>query len=585
MPDRQKTWISAFGFIILMFTAVAWASPVPDTGQNKCYGLSGVITCPSPGQALYGQDGNYAINTPTYTKLDGSGNVLPDSAMSWVMVRDDVTGLIWENKTNDGTIHAYNKTYTWYDPTDPNPGTPGNGTDTKYFIDTLNSASFGGYSDWRLPTVKELGTIVNYGIPSFSFNPMIHDGYFPYTAYASYWSSTTYASDISKAWLVLFVSGGVLEYNKNYAGHVRAVRGGQFEAVVIGSFDAVDSGSIDGGSTSAGGYTDNGDGTVTDTSTGLMWQQASYSNYMTWEQALAYCEGLNLGGNTDWRLPNAKELQSLVDYSHYNPAINTTYFPDTAASHYWSSTSNADGSNCEFGVHFNYGGVGGASLGKFGSIYYARAVRGGQNNSVISVSPISRAVAKDAGATTFSVSNTGTGIMQWTVEVTSGTWLSITSGASGSNSGTITCGFTANTSTSARTATIRVAATGATGSPVDVTVIQAGSSGALAASFPGSGLWIYNLDSATWTQITTTNPENMIYSGLTLYVDFGASYGLYKWDGASWAQLAPASPENMVTSGASLYVDFGASYGLYKWESSSWSQLTGSNPLIMVVSN
>ena len=93
---------------------------------------------------------------------------------------------------------------------------------------------------------------------------------------------------------------------------------------------------------------------------------------------------------------------------------------------------------------------------------------------VISVSPPSRDVAKDAGTTTFSVSNTGTGTMPWTAAVTpTSSWLTITSGTSGTDSGTINCSFPANTSTSTRTATIRVTATGATGSPVDVTVTQA----------------------------------------------------------------------------------------------------------------
>ncbi len=94
--------------------------------------------------------------------------------------------------------------------------------------------------------------------------------------------------------------------------------------------------------------------------------------------------------------------------------------------------------------------------------------------TVLSVSPTNQDVTTDAGTTTFSVSNTGTGTMPWTALVTSGvTWLSITSGASGTNSGTINCDFTTNTSSSARTATIRVTAIGATGSPVDVTVTQA----------------------------------------------------------------------------------------------------------------
>jgi len=93
---------------------------------------------------------------------------------------------------------------------------------------------------------------------------------------------------------------------------------------------------------------------------------------------------------------------------------------------------------------------------------------------VLSVTPSNQAVSKDAGTTTFSVSNTGTGTMPWTAAVTpASTWLTITSGASGTDSGTINCSFPANTSTSTRTATVRVTAPGATGSPKDVTVTQA----------------------------------------------------------------------------------------------------------------
>jgi len=106
----------------------------------------------------------------------------------------------------------------------------------------------------------------------------------------------------------------------------------------------------------------------------------------------------------------------------------------------------------------------------------------------------------------------------------------------------------------------------------------------LAASFASSGLWVYKLDSATWMQLASVNPENMIYSGSTLHVDFGA-LGLWRWDSsAAWFQLTSANPENMVASGSTLYANFGA-LGLYNWNGVAWSQLTGANPLIMVVSN
>jgi Concanavalin A-like lectin/glucanases superfamily/Viral BACON domain len=105
----------------------------------------------------------------------------------------------------------------------------------------------------------------------------------------------------------------------------------------------------------------------------------------------------------------------------------------------------------------------------------------------------------------------------------------------------------------------------------------------LAVSFASLGLWVYKSDSATWAQLSSVNPENMIYSGSTLYVDFGASHGLYRWDGTAWSQIASANPENMVTSGSTLYVDFGT-LGLYKWDGAVWSQLTSINPENMVAS-
>jgi hypothetical protein len=175
----KKTWASAFGFIVLIFATVTCAASAPDTGQTKCYNNSVEIACHSSGKPFYGQYANYNINPISYTKLDANGNALPVSASSWVMVKDNVTGLIWENKTTDGSIHDKRNKYTWYDPADPVPGSPGNGTDTKDFIDALNSARFGSYSDWRMPTIKEISTIVSYNIPLHV--QTINDTYFPNT--------------------------------------------------------------------------------------------------------------------------------------------------------------------------------------------------------------------------------------------------------------------------------------------------------------------------------------------------------------------------------------------------------------------
>ena len=224
---KKKELTGIFGCcVLLLFAAVALTAPVPDTGQTKCYDVAGnVITCPSPGQALYGQDANYTINPMSYTKLDG-------------MVKDNVTGLIWEAKTNMDGVQNYNdphdadNTYTWYD---SNPatnggyaGTPGEGTDTEDFINALNSAHFGGYSDWRLPTINELDSIVNNDIPYPGHpGPTINTTYFLNTVSSFYWSSTTYANYTSYAWGVYFDNGGDYGYDKSSGHYVRAVRGGQ----------------------------------------------------------------------------------------------------------------------------------------------------------------------------------------------------------------------------------------------------------------------------------------------------------------------------------------------------------------------
>ena len=100
----------------------------------------------------------------------------------------------------------------------------------------------------------------------------------------------------------------------------------------------------------------NGDGTVTDTETSLMWQQET-AGLMPWEEALNYCESLNLTGCDDWRLPNRNELQSIVDYSTYNPAIDITAFPDTMSSDYWSSTTYSYDNVHAWRVYFYYGHV------------------------------------------------------------------------------------------------------------------------------------------------------------------------------------------------------------------------------------
>jgi hypothetical protein len=232
----KKVMAAAWIFWGVIFVGFpVFAGSVPDTGQTTCYDDNGnVITCPNPGQRFYGQDANYTIKPPSYSKLDGSGNVLPVSATSFAMVRDNVTGLNWEVKQNKyngqnyDDPHDADNTYTWYDP-DPatnggDPGTPGDGTDTDDFIDALNDAHFGGYSDWRMPNRKELRSIVDLS----RYIPAINTVYFPNTWIGSYWSSTTCADNPVHAWPIEFYSGSSSSYQgKSFYGYVRAVRGGQ----------------------------------------------------------------------------------------------------------------------------------------------------------------------------------------------------------------------------------------------------------------------------------------------------------------------------------------------------------------------
>ena len=137
-------------------------------------------------------------------------------------------------------------------------------------------------------------------------------------------------------------------------------------------------------------YTDHGNGTVTDTKTGLSWKQCSEgqtassggcsgdaSSY-TWDQALQQPATLNSGGgyagHSDWRLPNIKELASLGALDRNSPSINSALFPSTS-SWFWSSSPVAYISYYAWRFSFDYGS--GYVDGRFIS-NHVRLVRGGQ---------------------------------------------------------------------------------------------------------------------------------------------------------------------------------------------------------------
>ena len=311
---------------------------VVDTGQTSCYGSSSTIASPGPGEAFAGQDAQYDGNQPSYT-LSGDG----------LTVYDHHTGLTWQRSPDtdgDGDIEAADKK-TW--------------AAVQAYPATLNATNHGGHSDWRVPSIKDLYSLIDFrgtdpmaeGTDTSGLTPFIDTNYFHF-AYgdtgageriidSQYASSNLYVSTTGGGDQTLF---GVNFADGRIKGYGLSLQGSDKTFFVICCR----------GNTSYGVnvFTDNGNGTVTDRATGLMWQQADSDSGMNWEAALAYAEGLDLAGYRDWRLPNAKELQSILDYTR-SPATTGSaaidpVFTCTSISNegngtdypwYWSGTTHA----------------------------------------------------------------------------------------------------------------------------------------------------------------------------------------------------------------------------------------------------
>jgi hypothetical protein len=111
-------------------------------------------------------------------------------------------------------------------------------------------------------------------------------------------------------------------------------------------------------------FVDNGDGTITDQATGLMWTKSDSATTMNWEQALDHAENLQLAGYDNWRLPNAKELQAIVDYTRapdaqfpapQGPAIDPIFDITDTESWAWTGTTHAEGPVPDFAVYVCFG--------------------------------------------------------------------------------------------------------------------------------------------------------------------------------------------------------------------------------------
>jgi len=248
---------------------------LPDTGQNLSY------------TNTFGEDNDYSINPP-HLKITSN-----------TMVYDSVTTLQWQ--LGDGGEMTFDQAIK--------------------YCDTL---TLGGFTDWRLPLPSEAFSILNHQNP----NPAVDIKIFPKTG-AEYWyTSTQQANDPSKTW-VTNAGGGIGNHPKTEtisAGgtkkfHARAVRSTLPDVYIANRF------------------LDNGDGSVTDQLTDLMWVKSPGTTASTWEDAILLSEFNTTGGHTDWRLPNIKEIRSLNDETRTQPSVSTIAFPSIAQSKFWSSTT------------------------------------------------------------------------------------------------------------------------------------------------------------------------------------------------------------------------------------------------------
>ncbi len=339
MMREKGLWLCLTGILSLSLASGNGASPSPegeakpsypivDTGVATFYSNDAVIPAPAEGAPFYGQDATYQGNEPSYTD-NGDGTIT-----------DNVTGLMWQKDM--GSKMSFDEAAA-----------------------VAPSLRLGGYADWRIPSIKELYSLILFTGQSkgeSAVKAFIDESYFIQplgdTAQgerpidAQTWSATKYVGTTMRGnetiFGVNFVDGRIKGYPKigNRTGRSSANR--MFFRMVRGN-----------PAYGRNDFVDNNDGTISDRATGLMWQKADDGTARDWESSLAYAENLVLAGHSDWRLPDAKELQSIVDYTRapdvthsaaIHPLFQTTSIadPDGVAGQYpffWTGTTHLDGPN------------------------------------------------------------------------------------------------------------------------------------------------------------------------------------------------------------------------------------------------
>lgn len=182
-------------------------------GQDGDFGRDHLLNDDSDGRAGF-----------SFSKLDADGNLLPNDASQWHCIKDNVSGLIWENKTADGSLHDQNRLFTHL-------ATDGiqHDNDAAYYVASINTQGLCGATDWRLPSANELQGIVDYGI-SYP-GPTIDSRFFPGTTNDKYWTSTSQNGDALQAWVVTFDDGRLFRDNRDQSFRVRLVRDGRVNPI------------------------------------------------------------------------------------------------------------------------------------------------------------------------------------------------------------------------------------------------------------------------------------------------------------------------------------------------------------------
>lgn len=307
--------------------------PVVGTNQTTAYGIQNEMTTPTAGTDFFGQNVNYPGNTPSY-KDNGDGTIT-----------DLVTGLMWSKSPDmdeDGDIDADDKM------------TAGEAADF------VSSYKVGGHTDWRLPTIKELFSLILFsGIDPSGYDGSSTSGLIPFldTDYFDFAYGDTNVGeriiDAQFATTTMYVDGNLL-FGVNFADG--RIKGYGLQMPFGGSEKTFFVLFVRGNETyGENELMDNGNGTISDNATGLMWMQNDNGEGLLWEEALNYAENVEFAGYNDWRLPDVKELQSIVDYSRspgtsnsaaIDPLFSCTQITNEAGQadypYFWSNTTHVN---------------------------------------------------------------------------------------------------------------------------------------------------------------------------------------------------------------------------------------------------